>query len=128
MRAILDTHVFLWWNADDPHLSKEARRIIADGRNELFVSAASAWEIALKVARGRLALPEPPALYVGGRMNLHHFQPLPIQLSHALHIYNLPDIHRDPFDRLLIAQSKLEDLPIMTADPQIAQYDVRIVW
>jgi len=128
MRALLDTHTFLWWNIDDPQLSDRARQVITDGNNEIFFSAASAWEIALKAARGRLELPESPLRYVAQRLYLHHFQPLPIQLSHALHVYSLPEYHRDLFDRLLIAQSQLEDLPLLTSDTEIARYDVNVLW
>ena len=128
MRAILDTHTFLWWNMDDPQLSKAAREFISDGKNEVFLSAASAWEIAIKCARGRLTLPEVPGQYVADRMAAHNFLPLPVQISHALQVFNLPDIHQDPFDRLLVAQSQLEDLPILTADTLIPQYDVSIIW
>lgn len=128
MKAILDTHTFLWWNLNDPHLSPTARNFIADGSNELFLSAASAWEIAIKAARGRLILPETPEHYLAQRMRLHHLQPLPIQLSHALHVYNLPALHQDPFDRLLVAQSQLEELPILTADPEISRYAINIIW
>lgn len=128
MRAILDTHTFLWWNMDDPQLSKEVREFIADGRNELFLSAASAWEIALKCTKGRLKLPQAPGQYVAERLAIHRISPLPVQISHAMHIYNLPDIHQDPFDRLLIAQSQLEDLPILTTDKEIAQYEVNTIW
>ncbi len=128
MRALLDTHTFLWWNMDDPRLSGRARQILADGSNEIFLSAASAWEIAIKTARGRLTLPEPPTSYVPNRMALHHFHHLPIQVSHALHVFKLPDLHQDPFDRLLVAQSQLEELPILTADEIIARYEVEIIW
>ncbi len=128
MKALLDTHTFLWWNTNDPQLSETARGIITDGRNEIFLSAASAWEISIKFNRGRLVLPEDPEKYVSSRMLLHHFQSLPVQISHALHVCTLPDYHRDPFDRLLIAQAKLEKMPILTADTEIARYDVAIVW
>ena len=128
MRAILDTHVFLWWNMDDPQLSNSVREIIADGRNELFLSAASAWEIAIKAGRGRLSLPVQPQQYVAERLVLHGFQPLPITPSHALQVSVLPDHHRDPFDRLLVAQGQLEDMPILTADPMIARYDVKTLY
>jgi PIN domain nuclease of toxin-antitoxin system len=128
MRSLLDTQVFLWWNMDDPRLSQTARELIADGHNELYLSAASAWEIALKAARGSLSLPEPPEQYVPSRMRFHRILALPIQLRHALHVYELPSIHRDPFDRLLIAQSRLEDLPILTIDPEISRYDVSVIW
>ena len=128
MRALLDTHAFLWWNLDDPQLSEEARTFISTGRNEIFFSAASAWEIAIKAAKGRLELPEPPDKYVADRMRHHHFLALPVELSHALEVYRLPPIHQDPFDRLLIAQSQLEDLPILTADTEIARYQVEVIW
>ncbi len=128
MKAILDTHIFLWWNMDDPQLSPSIREIISDGRNELFFSAASAWEIAIKAGRGRLTLPEPPESYVANRLTLHRFQPLPILLSHALHVYSLPDHHRDPFDRLLVTQGQLEDMFILTADPMIAKYEVKTIF
>jgi PIN domain nuclease of toxin-antitoxin system len=128
MKAILDTHTFLWWNLADPRLSPTAREFISAGENEIFLSAASAWEIAIKTGRGRLILPEPPERYVANRMLLHHLQPLPIQLSHALHVFNLPNLHQDPFDRLLIAQSQLENLPLLSADPEIARYDVNVIW
>ncbi len=128
MRALLDTHTFLWWNLDAPQLSAEALEFIAKGSNEIFLSAASAWEIAIKAAKGRLTLPEPPDQYVAERMRLHRFSALPIELSHALEVYRLPDIHQDPFDRLLIAQSQLEDIPLLTADPEIHRYRVEVIW
>jgi PIN domain nuclease of toxin-antitoxin system len=128
MKAILDTHVFLWWNMDDPRLSDSIREIIAGGRNELFLSAASAWEIAIKAGRGRLSLPVQPQKYVADRLVLHGFQPLPITLSHALQVSVLPEHHRNPFDRLLVAQGQLEDMPILTADPMIARYDVNTIF
>jgi len=128
MRALLDTHTFLWWNLDDPQLSISAREFIAKGDNEIFLSAASAWEIAIKAARGRLTLPEPPDQYVAERMRQHRFSALPIELSHALEVYRLPAIHQDPFDRLLIAQSLLEGMPILSMDPEISRYQVEVIW
>jgi len=128
MRALLDTHTFLWWNLDDPQLSETARKFITKGDNEIFLSAASAWEIAIKALKRRLILPERPDQYVADRLLLHRFSVLPIQLSHALEVYNLPAIHQDPFDRLLIAQSQLEDLPILTVDPEIGRYMVDVIW
>jgi PIN domain nuclease of toxin-antitoxin system len=128
MRAILDTNIFLWWNTDDARLSDSVRQFIADGRNELYLSAASAWEIAIKAARGRLSLPAPPQEYVTDRLVLHSIQPLSITSRHALQIYILPDHHRDPFDRLLVAQAQIEDLPILTADRVFARYDVKTIF
>ena len=128
MRALLDTHTFLWWNLDDPQLSETARKFITKGDNEIFLSAASAWEIAIKAATERLILPERPDQYVADRMRLHRFSALPIELSHALEVYRLPAIHQDPFDRLLIVQSQMEDLPILTIDPEIGRYRVDVIW
>ena len=127
MRALLDTQTFLWWNLDDPQLSTAARAYIATGSHEIFFSAAGAWEIAIKAVKGRLVLPEEPDRYVAERMNLHQFTALPISVSHALQVARLPAIHQDPFDRLLIAQSQLEDLPILTADAEIGRYPVEII-
>lgn len=128
MKALLDTHTFLWWNLDAPELSATAREFIADSQNEIFISAASGWEIAIKYGKGRLKLPEPPEIFIANRLTLHNFAPLPIQLSHAAAVYQLPHIHQDPFDRLLIAQSQLEKLPLLTADSNIAKYDVSVIW
>lgn len=128
MNAILDTHAFLWWNTDDPRLSNRAKSFISDSSNQLFFSAASGWEIGIKYGKGRLELPDPPDLYVANRLVLHQFTPLPIQLTHTLHVYQLPKIHQDPFDRLLISQCQLEKLPLITADTSIQKYDVDIIW
>lgn len=128
MRVLLDTHTFLWWTLDDPQLSTFCRQIIADAENTIYLSVASAWEIAIKVQLGKLALPELPEPYVTSRVALNGFQVLPIHLSHALYIYSLPLHHKDPFDRILVAQSQLENLPLLTTDPLIAQYSVQILW
>ncbi|MCP5099492.1 MAG: type II toxin-antitoxin system VapC family toxin [Chloroflexi bacterium] len=128
MKALLDTHTFLWWNLDSPKLSTTARDFIRDGRNEIFVSAVTAWEIAIKFGKGRIELPEEPQHYVANRLAQHHFVGLPIQISHATHVHAMPQIHLDPFDRLLIAQSQLEGLPLVTVDSAIRQYDVTIIW
>jgi PIN domain nuclease of toxin-antitoxin system len=128
MKALLDTHTFLWWNLDAEQLSEQVYAFISDGRNEVFFSAASSWEIAIKYANGRLELPEPPDIYIPSRLTLHRFMALPIQLSHTTHVYKLPDIHQDPFDRLLIVQSQIENLPLLTADPEIGRYSVPTIW
>ena len=128
MRMLLDTHTFLWWNLDDPQLSPVAREIMADGGNTLYLSAAAAWEIAIKAAKGRLTLPQPADQYVAERLRLHHIAPLPVEVSHALEVYRLPPIHHDPFDRLLVAQARLEKLPILTADAAIGRYSVEVIW
>lgn len=128
MRLLLDTHTFLWWNTEDPRLSSRARALIADGTNEIFLSAASAWEISIKAAKGKLVLPEVPAHYILTRMGLYRFRPLPVQISHAARVHDLPRYHDDPFDRMLIGQSQVESLPIISADPQIREYEVDVLW
>lgn len=128
MKYLLDTHTFLWWNLEDPQLSARVREIITNGGNEIFLSAASAWEIAIKAAKGRLTLPDDPAQYIAERMSLYRFQSLPVQISHACLVYRLPSHHSDPFDRLLIAQSQVEGLPLLSGDSEIARYDVEIIW
>jgi PIN domain nuclease of toxin-antitoxin system len=128
MRLLLDTSTFLWWLTDDQRLSATARNLISDGQNELFFSAASGWEIAIKAQIGKLKLPTNLEQFIGNQLLHHAITSLPIALSHALHVYTLPVLHRDPFDRLLIAQSRLEALPILTADTQVQQYPVEVIW
>ena len=128
MRALLDTNVFLWFDLEQQRLSPSARAFIADGTNDLVLSAATAWEIAIKHTKGQLQLPDLPEAYVASRIGLDGLDPLAIELSHAIRAGTLPPIHRDPFDRLLVAQSQLEDLPILTSDPNIARYGVSVIW
>jgi PIN domain nuclease of toxin-antitoxin system len=108
-------------------LSGPTRALLQDPENELFLSAASSWEIAIKYALGKLPLPAPPLEYVLGRMETSGTSPLPVQHSHALHAGGLPFHHADPFDRLLIAQAQLENLRILTADRQFQFYDVELL-
>jgi PIN domain nuclease of toxin-antitoxin system len=128
MRVLIDTHAFLWWLLDGPLMSDIARPILEDRANEVLVSAASAYEIAVKTARGRMTLPEPAESYVASRLIGEGFSPLPIQIAHAVRAGTLPPIHRDPWDRLLIAQAQIEGIPILTADPAIGRYDVETIW
>jgi PIN domain nuclease of toxin-antitoxin system len=128
MRALLDTHAFLWWVIDSPELSQSARSVIGDSTNELYLSAASGWEIAIKTKLGRLEIAGDPEKLIPEQMVLNAISGLPVQMSHALHVFQLPDLHRDPFDRILIAQARLEEIPIITRDSAISQYDVEIIW
>ena len=127
MRILLDTQCWLWMTLTPGRLSASARAMVEAGDNELYLSAASAWEIAIKYSLGKLRLPEPPVRYVPTRLDLMRTLALPIEHSHALHVATLPLHHRDPFDRLLIAQAQLEDLPILTADPIFARYEVATI-
>jgi len=128
VRALLDTHAFLWWTSGDSRISDRARAVIEDPETTVLFSAASAWEIAIKVALGRLELPQPPERYVPDRIRRHRLSVLEVGLAHALRAGGLPEIHADPFDRLLVAQAQLEAVPILTADPAIARYEVDTVW
>ena len=128
MRALLDTHAFLWWIVGDERLSKSASRAIADRRNEIFVSAASIWEIAIKGRLGRLSIPGDPGKFIEGQIVENVFRGLPISAGHALRVWVLPDHHRDPFDRMLVAQAQVEGLSLISHDPQVARYDVEVVW
>lgn len=114
--------------ARSSRLSPRARALVEDPENQLLLSAASSWEIAIKHALGKLPLPLPPMEYVLGRMETSGTSPLPIQHSHTLHVGSLPRHHRDPFDRLLIAQAQMEGLPILTSDGQFQAYEVVVLW
>lgn len=128
MRLLLDTHAFLWWAADDPRLPSSARRMIGLGRNEVLLSAVSGWEIVVNVRLGRLSLPDTPERFVPLQLHENAFGSLPVTMSHALAVGRLPDIHRDPFDRLLVAQAVVEDLTLVTADEVLSGYPVRTAW
>lgn len=120
---LLDTHVFLWLQTEPERLGAHLETI-ADESTQLFVSAATSWEIAIKYALGRLPLPEPPARYVPDRIAAIGAAAIDIEHAHALAVADLPLIHRDPFDRLLVAQAIALGVPIVTADPMVARYPV----
>jgi PIN domain nuclease of toxin-antitoxin system len=127
MRALLDTHAFLWAIADDKRLSRRAQKIFI-GPNDLWLSAASVWEILIKVQAGKLPLPQPAGPYLVKQAAENRIEVLPITLDHILRIESLAPHHRDPFDRILIAQSIEEKLPLVTADPHFARYPVEVIW
>ncbi|HVB77269.1 MAG TPA: type II toxin-antitoxin system VapC family toxin [Candidatus Nitrosotalea sp.] len=120
MRLLLDTHVLLWWLADDARLSANARAVIASAESEVLVSAASAWEISIKRALGKLDAPDD----LEAQLVQHHFSPLAISVGHALAAGALPRHHDDPFDRILVAQAQMEGLTITTRDPSFQPYGV----
>jgi PIN domain nuclease of toxin-antitoxin system len=128
VRALLDTHAFLWWIAGDERLSGSASQAIADGKNEIFVSAASIWEIAIKARLGRLSVPGDPGQFIGGQIVENAFRGLPIVAEHALRVWQLPDHHQDPFDRMLVAQAQVEGLSLVSGDAMVARYDIEVVW
>jgi PIN domain nuclease of toxin-antitoxin system len=126
VRILLDTHVFLWLQTEPARLAEQLH-MLEDRRNELIVSAVSSWEIAIKYRLGRLVLPEPPERYVPERLRIIGAKGLAIEHTHALAVAALAPLHRDPFDRLLVAQASLLDLLVMTADPMIVQYPVATI-
>lgn len=127
MRYLLDTHVWLLLQTDPDRLDDTVRARLAEPSTQLLLSAASSWEIAIKYALARLPLPEPPDAYVPARMRRDGVDALPVTHGHALHVATLPHHHGDPFDRLLVAQAQLENLPLVTRDPLVEQYDVETV-
>lgn len=128
MRALLDTHALLFWLIDSERLSPRARKVLRDPDSELHWSAASSWELAIKSGLGRVTLPERARSFIPKILRQQSLLPLDVTHAHALEVEGLPDHHRDPFDRLLVAQAKLERLPILTADPVFRKYGVRTLW
>jgi len=124
LRLLLDTHVALWWVSDDERVSEAAARHMTDDTNQLLLSAAVVWEIAVKRSLGKLAVTDEylPLLLDAG------VRPLPINLEHAAGVEQLPWHHRDPFDRLLVAQAGIEGAAIMSRDDALAAYDVPVIW
>lgn len=123
MNVLLDTHILLWWLADDPRLSERARQIIADAGNVVYTSSATAWEIAVKQALGKLRAEG----NLEQEVREQGFEMLPITFAHAEELMGLPAIHRDPFDRMLVAQARVENLQLLTSDPQIFRYPANVI-
>ena len=128
MKYLLDTHAFLWFVLDDKRISTEAKSIIEDSRNEIYFSAASAWEMAIKTKLARLKIAGDFESFVIEQLSTNSFVPLSITIAHSLYTERLPEVHKDPFDRILVAQSNLEDLPLISKDKKIRNYEVKMVW
>ncbi|RKX46274.1 MAG: type II toxin-antitoxin system VapC family toxin [Verrucomicrobia bacterium] len=128
MKYLLDTHAFLWWIGDDPALSEKARAIISAGENKIYLSAVSVWEIAIKSRLGRLEMTEGLEAFMDRQIRENSFQPLPITLTHSAKVLSLSNHHRDPFDQMLVAQSMVEEMPIISIDKMIGTYEVKVVW
>lgn len=128
MTVLLDTHAFLWWIGDDARLSATARAVMGSPQTEVLVSAASGWEIAIKLALGRLALPDNPERFIPAELARNGMTSLPVRIDHVLRVAGLPEHHRDPFDRLLVAQAQVEGIPIVSGDPQVAKYALEVLW
>ena len=125
---LIDTHVWLWLNGAVERLSAEALETLSSPETAVYLSAASVWEIGIKFATGRLVLPLAPEEYIVSRLAENGISPLPIHQEHALRAASLPPHHRDPFDRMLVAQAKVEGFKLMTVDRILAEYEVEIFW
>ena len=128
MKLLLDTHAFLWFVLDDSRLSESARTLMMDRGNELLISPASYWELAIKISLGKYQLDEDFETFMAQQIASNDLVVLPLTVSHAAAVSKLPFIHRDPFDRLLVAQAKVEDVPILSADEVLDGYAIRRVW
>lgn len=128
MSLLLDTHALLWWVDDAPQLSSKARQALLAWESECFVSVASCWELAIKVSLGKLGLRDSVERFIPEQLAMNSFRLLPIDFRHAARVETLPFHHRDPFDRLLIAQALTEKLTVVTSDPAFANYGVDCLW
>jgi PIN domain nuclease of toxin-antitoxin system len=125
---ILDTHALLWFISNDTKLSSKAKSIIENADNDIILSAAIVWEISIKAKIGKIRLHKELDQLIAEILKQYNFTPLAITIPHVIRVNSLPDIHRDPFDRVLVAQSISEDIPLITADPQIKKYKIKTVW
>ncbi len=128
MRLLLDTNAFLGFVLDEPNLGKRAREVIGDAANDVEVSPATLWEIAIKIRLGKYALPEPFEPFVERQLSVNHFALLPIEPKHLAILTTLPFHHRDPFDRLLVAQAMVEDIPLFSNDAALEAYPIERIW
>jgi PIN domain nuclease of toxin-antitoxin system len=128
MRYLIDTHVLLWWLFDDPRLLPAVREIIAEPRHQILVSSASAWEIATKHRLSKLSVAEVLVRDIGGWVARAGFVELPVTIAHAQQAGAWVSPHRDPFDRVLAAQSALESIPLITADKAIETFGIEVLW
>lgn len=128
MRLLLDTHAFLWWVEDDARLSRKARAALADPANDAYLSLASSWEMAIKVSLGKLRLAAPLEVFVPEQLAANGFRELAIDFRHVARVSRLPFRHRDPFDRLLVAQALEDGLTVVSADRVFRDYGVKRIW
>ena len=128
MKLLLDTHAFIWWDSAPDKLSPQVLRLCQDPTNEMILSVASVWEMQIKMQLGKLKLKLPLAEIIKGQQQTNNIQTLPITLAHTLALDELPMHHKDPFDRLLIAQANVEEAVLVSRDKIFAQYPVKLLW
>jgi PIN domain nuclease of toxin-antitoxin system len=128
MKYLLDTMVWLWSVGPTDKINRAGLEVLANGEAEVYLSAASAWEVAIKTRLGKFTLEEPPGTYVPKRLAAQGIRSLSITQGHTLKVYDLAGHHRDPFDRIIIAQAVIEEMTILTADRQFAKYPVDVLW
>jgi PIN domain nuclease of toxin-antitoxin system len=128
VRILLDTHAFLWWIGADDRLSARAAELVEDGGNEVFLSAASTWEIVVKTVLGRVEITDPLERFIPEQLERNAMRPLPIGIQHTLAVATLPPVHRDPFDRMLVAQATVEHMTLVSGDRMLRRYPVTVEW
>ena len=128
MKLLLDTHTFIWWDSEPQRLSQQVLNICQDTENALLVSVASLWETQIKLQLGKLKLNKPLAELVSGQQEVNKIDILDVKLEHVLALGKLPSHHKDPFDRLLIAQADIEEATLIRKDEIFAEYEVKVVW
>jgi len=128
MKLILDTHTFIWWDSEPTKLSSQAYSQCQNSQNELLLSVVSLWEMQIKIQLGKLRLALPLKEIVETQQKTNNIEILPVTLAHVLALENLPSHHKDPFDRMLIAQAMVEEAALVSGDPNIAKYSVKVVW
>jgi PIN domain nuclease of toxin-antitoxin system len=124
----MDTHAFLWFVSDDDRISSKAKSIIKNRNNEVYFSAASAWEMSIKIRLGRLTIEDDLDSFIINQLAENSFHALSVTISHSIYTSKLPEIHRDPFGRMIIAQSQVENMSLISKDKNIKKYKVPVVW
>ena len=128
MKLLLDTHTFIWWDNEPEKLSQKVNDFLLDNTNEIILSVVSVWEMQIKIQLGKFKLKLPLQEIIESQQKTNNIYILPIELKHVLALSNLPAHHRDPFDRLLVTQSNIEDANLVSKDPIFANYPVKVLW
>ena len=128
MKLLLDTHTFIWWDSQPNHLSQTALTLLQDRSNILILSVISIWEMQIKLQLGKITLNRPLLEIIENQEKINQIEVLPVKLTHVLALDSLPIVHKDPFDRLLVAQANVEKAALVSCDPIVAQYPVNVIW